>query len=93
MAVVELDEPLVDEPLELELLELVEPELPDDGLPELLEPELVELPDEDDPESLELADVVLDSFAAALPESAEDEESDLSLLLTAVLAPARESVR
>lgn len=88
----ELDEPLLDEPLPDELLpdELLEPELL-----ELLDDELPaeELEELDDPES-DFAAEVLDSFAGVLPVSEDDEESDFSLLLlTALTAPARESVR
>jgi hypothetical protein len=87
LVAVELDDPLLDEPLEL-----LEPEVPDDGLPALLEPEPGEPPDEEEPES-DFVDGELGSLAAALPESAEEGESGLSLLFTALTAPARESVR
>lgn len=92
---VELDEPLLGEPVDPELPdpELPDPEVPDPEVPEVELPD-PELPaDEDEPESPDLADEVVDSLAGVLLESEEDEESDFSLLLTALTAPARESVR
>jgi hypothetical protein len=96
LAVLELDDPLPDEPLEPEPLELelLELELPEPE-PELELPEPLEAEEEveDEPESPDFAVEPADSLAGVLPESVEAEDSDLSPPLTALTAPARESVR